>query len=124
MTRSLKFLLSVYFGVFLAGLAGLTAVVFFIIPEIGAWQNFALFYAAVFVSAFGAAGMAGVILKYFFGSHVSLLRDNGITVRQSMFLGLVAVAALLFQSERLLNIYTIALLLASFGVLEFYFLSK
>jgi hypothetical protein len=116
--------MSVYFAVFLAGLAGLFSVIFLLSPETGAWPDLTLFYLAVFVAVFGASGMAGVTLKYFFGSHVTLLRDNGITVRQSMFLGLVAVAALLFQSQRLLNVYTITLLVASFGILEFYFLSK
>jgi cytochrome bd-type quinol oxidase subunit 1 len=124
MTRSLKFLLFLYLVVFALGLIGLIAVVLLLAPENGAWQSLALFYAAVFVVAFGASAAAGVVLKFFFGSHLALLRDNGITVRQSMFLGLIAVAALLFQSQRLLNFYTIALLVTSFGILEFYFLSK
>lgn len=83
-----------------------------------------LIYSGTFLAALGVGGVVGVVLRYWFGSQVEVFTNQKVTARQSILLGFLAVSSLYLQYLRLLNIYTMGLLVLFFFIIELMFLNR
>jgi len=124
MTRTFRKLVGIYFVVFLVGLVMVAFVATTESPENSPLYVYVILYGGVFLGVIGLGGLAGVTLRYWFGSQVEVFTKQKTTVRQSIFLGMLGVSALYLQSLRLLNIYTMGLLVVFFFIIELIFLNK
>jgi len=124
MQKAVRYLLTIYSALLLLGVAAFLVVTTVLNPIGAPWYYLAAFYVSVFVAMIGLSGMVGVIFRYRFGSQVELFRSNIITLRQSIWFGLIVISALFLQSQRLLNPYTMILSVAFFAILELFFIRR
>jgi len=124
MPRALRSFLSIFFGLFLLGAGGFFTASSLWSPQQAPWYVFLAVYFSIFLAVFGATGCLHTILRYIFSSAIEILKNRRTITRQSFFLGVLAVTALIFQSYRLLNTYSAILLILTIAILEMYFLSS
>lgn len=106
------------------GIGGVTGLVLIYSPDNAPIFAFFGLYASIFATVLGASGLLLFALRSLFGLEKrSVLGGFGI-FRQAALLGLLVSLAFYLQSFRLLNIFTLGLLIFCAAILELYFLNR
>ncbi|MCL5435617.1 MAG: hypothetical protein M1275_00880 [Patescibacteria group bacterium] len=113
----------VAFLVFLVGIGGMVGVIFKYSPASAPWGVHAALYFSVFLAV---SGLCFSVLLFLSRAFVFRSQSDrtGVVLRQALMLGALVSVTLALQSLRLLNVYTIGLLLLCSGILELYFSSR
>lgn len=120
----MRFFYLVYAILLVAGLAGLVATIYLNDPFTALPGVFILLYSCIFLVS---GAFSGLILAAISGAiypNTGPRRKKVLIFRQSILLGMVSTLAFLFQSFRILNLYTALLLVVSAGFLELFFLNS
>lgn len=112
------------FAVFFGGLTGCGAVVFSKDPGNLPLHLWIFWYACVACVGFGAAYGIGTLVGRLILRKSLLFSRSRVMFRQAFFIGITSAAALYIQSLRLLNVFSLVLLVSAFALLEFFFLNR
>ncbi len=82
-----------------------------------------LFYGSFFLALFGTATVIGFFLRYWLERDTILFRQIAIALRHGLLVSAGATLALLFQSSRLLNVWSALALIALATVIELFYLA-
>jgi len=105
--------------------SALFAVVFLFDPVLAGWPAFLFFYLSLIFSLIGTFSLIGYLLRSWFtrASDIPPAKQIRIATRQSLWLSLVAVMALILQSQRLLTWWNLSILVALAVAMEMFFIS-
>ncbi len=83
-----------------------------------------LFFVSLFIALSATFAIVGFYVRFWLFPNELFYKHVNVSLRQGVFLGLLSVFALVFQSVRLLNWWSGFLLVAIMVLLEFYFASQ
>ncbi len=91
-------------------------------PTTGGAMSLMLFYGSFFLALFGTATIVGFFLRYWLERETVLFRQIAVALRHGTLVSVGSTLALLLQSHRLLNLWSIIALVALAIVTELFFL--
>ena len=90
-------------------------------PYQTAWWGFGIFYSTLFLAIFGSFTVAGYTIRSLFQhKRITMKYKVSTAMRQSFFWSIALVIVLGLQGQRLLNWWTLALVVIGFGMIEFF----
>lgn len=100
-------------------------VLFNISPFEATALSFLTFYASLFLALTGTFTVVGFLLRvWLFKEDEPRFREVQKTFRHGLLFGLLLIAAILLQSQRLLYWWNLTLLIMALAILELFFLNK
>lgn len=117
-----KFIITFSIGTIFSWVAWLM-VLFTLDPFSGGWPVLALFYISLFLSLIGTLSLVNFWLRYWWEKERVVFRQFSIAVRQSILIASGVIVALMLQSIRLLNIWSLGALGLLLIVTEMFFLA-
>jgi len=99
-------------------------VIFKIDPYSSGWVGLASFYLILFLALLGTLSLIGFFGRMIFLRRSVLFHHIGISLRQAILFSILITISLLLQANRLFTWWNAILLVLSFTLLEFFFLSR
>lgn len=99
-------------------------VVYNIDPFTSGWIGVLCFYASLFFALIGTLALVGFGLRIAFWRETLPYKHVGVSLRQGLLFAILVGCALLLAANGLFTWWSIILLVAGFGVLELFFLSR
>lgn len=117
-----KFIITFSIGTLFSWVAWLM-VLFTLDPFSGGWLVLGLFYVSLFLALIGTLSLINFFLRYWWEKEKIVFRQFSIAVRQSLLITSGVIVALMLQSIRLLNIWSLGALALLLIVTEMFFLA-
>jgi hypothetical protein len=92
-------------------------------PTSGGAVALLLFFSSFFMALVGTATIIGFFLRYWMEQEKIPFRQIGIALRQAVILGTVATIALMLQGQRMLNIWSLLIMIVLAIIVESFFLA-
>lgn len=118
-----KYLLIMGLGSLFCWLA-LVVIVFKIDPYNAGFIGLFSFYLILFLALVGTLSLVGFFIRFIFLRKMVLFRHIGVTLRQAVLFSVLVAVSLMLQSNQLFTWWNALLLILSFTLLEFFFLSR
>jgi len=99
-------------------------VLFNIDPYSSGWIGRASFYIILFLALLGTLSLVGFFIRLIFVRKSVLFRHIGVSLRQAVLFSILITISFILQSSRLFTWWNAILLVFSFTLLEFFFLSR
>lgn len=98
-------------------------VLYFINPDDAGIAGFIFFYLSLFLALTGTLAILGLLLRITFKKDTLIFKQVNISSRQAVFYSMVVIIALILQSNSLLTWWNGLILIGTFTVFEFFFMS-
>jgi Na+/melibiose symporter-like transporter len=98
-------------------------VLYLLDPQTGGFAALSLFYSSFFLAGVGTLTIVGFFLRYWLEKEKLPFNQIRVALRQGLLIVGGLIIALMLQSQRLLNLWTMIVLLLLMGVIEVFFLA-
>ncbi|MBI5037881.1 MAG: hypothetical protein HZC01_04230 [Candidatus Kerfeldbacteria bacterium] len=99
-------------------------VFFFINPNEAGFVGFGLFYLSMLCALVGTFSLFGFFVRVWFTKEQVIFRHLGVATRQSFFFSILIIGTLMLQGARMLQWWTVLLLILFLTIMEFFFISR
>ena len=104
--------------------AAFALVLFYIDPNSSGWIGILCFYLSMFFALIGTLALIGFGIRIAFWRNTLPYKQVGVSLRQGLLFAILVGCALLLAANDLYTWWSIVLLIAGFGMLELFFLSR